>query len=231
MSGEFLPGQLSAIMGPSGAGKSSLLDVLAAFRRRGTSGDVLANGRPAVEAARRGLCAYIQQEDHVRGGVTPLEAMTLATRLKTGAGADEARNRAEEVLRVLGLVRQQDTLTAKLSGGQRRRLSVALELAGDPAVLFLDEPTTGLDSVSTTRCVELLRLLAREGRTVICTLHQPSARLFAMVDRVYALAEGCCVYDGAPDQVLPHLAARGLHCPPYHNPADFCESRRRLANS
>lgn len=81
----------------------------------------------------------------------------------------------------------------------------------------------GLDSTSCAQCIELLRFLARGGRTIIITIHQPSARIFERFDSLYAVAEGRCIYKGSPQALLPFLASKGLECPPYHNPADFCK--------
>lgn len=82
----------------------------------------------------------------------------------------------------------------------------------------------GLDSSSTSSCVQLLKDLAREGRTVVCTIHQPSALVFEKFDHLYAVAGGHCVYHGSIPQLVPHLATVGLVCPRSHNPADFRES-------
>ena len=80
---------------------------------------------------------------------------------------------------------------------------------------------SGLDTVTTTTTLKLLRKLAHEGRTVVCTIHQPSASLFSMFDHVYVLAAGLCVYQGATEELVPFLASTGLNCPTHYNPADF----------
>ncbi|KAL0103668.1 hypothetical protein PUN28_017733 [Cardiocondyla obscurior] len=226
ISGEFKSGELVAIMGPSGAGKSTLLNALAGFTVSGVSGEVRVNGKiraPQSERWKRTSC-YIQQDSILRTYITVGEAMTLAAHLKLGYTISSAYKHSQvlELLEMLGLSHCYDTLCGKLSGGQKKRLDIALELLTNPSVLFLDEPTTGLDSSSCSQCVALMKRLAElERRTVICTIHQPSALLLEMFDSLYVVAGGYCIYRGPVSSLLPHLASVGAHCPPYHNPADF----------
>lgn len=226
VSGDFKAGELTAIMGPSGAGKSTLLNVLAGFTVQGVTGEILVNGKkrvPHSERWRRTSC-YIQQDSLQRTRLTVGEAMTLAAHLKLGYTISSAYKHTQvlELLEILGLGYCYDTLCGRLSGGQKKRLDVAIELLSNPSVLFLDEPTTGLDSASCSQCIALLQRLARvERRTVVCTIHQPSALLFEMFDQLYAVAEGHCIYRGSIQSLVPHLSSVGADCPSYHNPADF----------
>ncbi|XP_032665569.1 ATP-binding cassette sub-family G member 1 [Odontomachus brunneus] len=226
VSGEFKAGELVAIMGPSGAGKSTLLNVLAGFTMKGASGEILVNGKtrlPYSERWKKSSC-YIQQNSMLRTQITVGEAMTVTANLKLGYSISSAYKHSQilKLLEMLGLTHCYDTLCGKLSGGQKKRLDIALELLTNPSVLFLDEPTTGLDASSCSQCVALLKRLAEvERRTVICTIHQPSALLLEMFDSLYVVTNGYCIYRGPTNSLLPHLASIGANCPPYHNPADF----------
>ncbi|KAK6640138.1 hypothetical protein RUM44_011824 [Polyplax serrata] len=226
VSGRFKANRLTAVMGPSGAGKSSLLDVLAAYRWKGVSGSVLLNDKERIkndDAMRKNTSCYIPQNDYLRIELKVYEAMNYAADLKLGSRVSrrQKNQQVSDLLKLLGLFNCWDVSTCNLSGGQKKRLSLALELLSNPSILFLDEPTTGLDSSSCSQCVSLLKILAQQGRTVICTMHQPSALIFDMIDDLYVLSQGECIYSGEARNLIGYLMEMNLVCPQLNNPADF----------
>ncbi|EDV57509.1 ATP-binding cassette sub-family G member 1 [Drosophila erecta] len=215
--GTFKSGELTAIMGPSGAGKSSLMNILTGLTKSGVSGKI------EIGKARK-LCGYIMQDDHFFPYFTVEETMLMSATLKISnkcVSLKEKRTLIDYLLNSLKLSKTRQTKCSNLSGGQKKRLSIALELIDNPAVLFLDEPTTGLDSSSSFDTIQLLRGLANEGRTIVCTIHQPSTNIYNLFNLVYVLSAGRCTYQGTPQNTVMFLSSVGLECPPYHNPADF----------
>lgn len=129
----------------------------------------------------------------------------------------------DDIIQQLGLTQCSNVKVANCSGGQKKRLSIALELVFSPNVLLLDEPTTGLDSVSSMQMVQLLKSLVQSHPIIICaSIHQPSAKLFNLFDQVYVVsALGNTIYSGPGSKLLEHLNSFNLQCPIFHNIADF----------
>ncbi|KZC04862.1 ATP-binding cassette sub-family G member 4, partial [Dufourea novaeangliae] len=221
ISGEFRAGELTAIMGLSGAGKSTLMNILAGYTTKGVTGNIMVNSRTRNLTEFKRISAYIMQNDNLQPLLTVQEAMDIAADLKLVASHQQKAQKIEQILVTMNLDASRYTRTGQLSGGERKRLAIALEMLNSPPILFLDEPTSGLDSVTSKYCITLLKQLAKAGQTVICSIHQPSASLLSMIDHLYVVADGYCVYSGSTQNLVPYLSSLGLQCPTHYNPADY----------
>lgn len=227
INGRFKSGEMSAIMGPSGAGKSTLLNILTGFKHdknlKGNIHYLDERGNKESCSMHKKYSRYILQEDYLPRLFTINEIMMISVNLKIDNNINHKTKQIliDDILITLDLIDKKNTLTNKLSGGERKRLSIALELVDNPPIMFLDEPTTGLDSYSSFQCIKMLQNLARSYRTIICTIHQPSATIYEMFDHIYLIADGRCMYDGTAKDTVSYFAELGLRCPKYHNPADY----------
>ncbi|XP_053664151.1 ATP-binding cassette sub-family G member 4-like [Anopheles marshallii] len=234
VSGKFQPGRLVAILGPSGAGKSSLLGILSGLRQTGFIGTIEVNGLMLDRGKYRQQCVYIQQDFNLIEHLTVLETMNYAAELKLPNKSEMVRKKkVNDILHILGLDNGMRTLVKKLSGGEKKRLSIGIELVSNPPIILLDEPTSGLDSVSAMELLSYVKTVASEGRTVACVIHQPSSSLFQLFDDLYLLSGGMCIYNGPLDGMVGTFAEGGFHCPKFYNRADFalevaCKPLREL---
>jgi ABC-type multidrug transport system ATPase subunit len=195
---------LLAVVGPSGAGKSTLLNALTG-QRPADNGTVLYDGRDLYRdyAELRQRIGLVPQDDILHGQLTVRSALSYAAELRfpQDTAKAERRDRVDEVIRELGLEQRAEQPVHSLSGGQRKRVSVALELLTKPSLLFLDEPTSGLDPGMDRSVMHMLRGLADDGRTVIVVTH--SVLSLDVCDRLLVLAPGGKVaYYGLPDDAL-----------------------------
>ncbi|KAG0235040.1 hypothetical protein BGW41_000932 [Actinomortierella wolfii] len=230
ISGSAPAGVVLAVMGPSGAGKSTLVDILAGKRKDGkVSGQILLNGKQVHESEIRRAVGFVDQEDVLPPTQTVYEAILFSAmlRLPEGMPIHRVHERVTEVIEMLGLShcanRRIGNVTARgISGGEKRRVSIALELITRPPILILDEPTSGLDSFSAHMVVEVLCKLARsKTTTVIMTIHQPRSDIFFMFDQTLVVAKGETLYFGPTKTAAAYFSRRGLDCPPNYNIADY----------
>ncbi|XP_048479461.1 protein scarlet [Plutella xylostella] len=230
VSGIAKPGSLVALMGPSGAGKTTLMSALANRVPVGTitDGEISMNGRPVGDFMHR-ESGYMHQDDLFVDNLTVMEHLTIMARLRMDRRTTTIarRRRVNQLLRQLALYPSRYTRIGgldgrkTLSGGERKRLAFATELLTDPGLLFCDEPTTGLDSFSAQKLVALLRANVVQGKTIICTIHQPSSELMALFDSLMLLAEGRVAYAGSAAGALGFFKSLGYHCPLMYNPTDY----------
>ncbi|XP_049778131.1 protein scarlet-like isoform X1 [Schistocerca cancellata] len=231
VTGAVLPGSLVALIGGSGAGKSTLLAALAHRSPAGTivDGEVRMDGL-ALDDSVRQLTGFLHQHEAFFSSLTVREHLSIMAHLKMDRGVprDMRELRVQSLLKALGLAHRADTLIGEpgarkvLSGGERKRLAFATELLTDPEMLFCDEPTTGLDSVSAQTLVEVMRDMAAHGKTILCSIHQPSSEIFEMFDNIILLADGGRIaFMGTVAAGLEFFGRLGFRCPPTFNPADF----------
>lgn len=202
-------GCFCAIVGPSGAGKSTLLKLLCGIRRPGR-GVVELFGEEASRSARApDRIGYVPQDDIVHASLSVERVLRYAAELRLGRATElERRRRVDEVLALLALSDRRRARVKRLSGGQRKRVSIAVELMTQPRVLFLDEPTSGLDPGLEKQLMHTLRSLASEGRTVVVTTH--IMETMDAVDLLVVVHGGFLVFAGPPARALEFFRVSDL---------------------
>nr|CCA26606.1 ATPbinding Cassette (ABC) Superfamily putative [Albugo laibachii Nc14] len=231
VSGYITPGRLTAILGPSGSGKTTLLNVLAdrVHRNADVQGTIELNGLDRVNTDFTAITSYVAQEDALLGSFSVMETLMMAAKLTLSpemCKKNTIRQQVDFVLGEMGLQSCRDTIVGDiyrkgLSGGQKRRLCVAIELLSNPSILLMDEPTSGLDSNSAYHTIRYIqKLCQRDNKSVLCTIHQPSSRVFSMFDNVLFLTEGAVTYFGSGKQAREYFTHLGHECPLYSNPAE-----------
>ncbi|XP_041020110.1 ABC transporter G family member 25 [Juglans microcarpa x Juglans regia] len=228
ITGMVSPGEVLAILGPSGSGKSTLLNALAGrLYGSGFTGAILANGRKLNKTVLR-RTGFVTQDDVLYPHLTVRETLIFCSllRLPKTLSKKERISIAESVIAELGLVKCENTIIGNsfirgISGGERKRVSIANEMLINPSLLILDEPTSGLDSTGAHRLVSTLGSLAQKGKTIVTSIHQPSSRVYQMFNSVLVLSEGRCLYFGKGGEAVPYFESVGFSPSFSMNPADF----------
>mmetsp|Transcript_33644 Transcript_33644/g.69975 ORF Transcript_33644/g.69975 Transcript_33644/m.69975 type:complete len:916 (-) Transcript_33644:135-2882(-) len=228
VSGKIAHGNLTAIMGPSGAGKTTFLSLMSGKVDR-TGGTINVNGEEAQLSEFRNVIGFVPQEDIMMRELTVEEniAHSALMRLPTKWPKEKKMARVDEVLESLEIDHIRDMVVGDerrrgISGGQRKRVNIAMEMVMKPSLCCLDEPTSGLDSTTSYTVVNSLKDMARAGANVITVLHQPKYEVFQLFDNVLLLGKGgMTVYYGKTSGMEEYFAKRGFPCPDRANPADY----------
>ncbi|XP_062194077.1 ABC transporter G family member 53 isoform X2 [Phragmites australis] len=198
ISGSFRPGVLTALMGVSGAGKTTLMDVLAGRKTGGyIDGNITISGYPKKQETFARVSGYCEQNDIHSPNVTVYESLAFSAWLRLPADVDYSRRKMfiDEVMELVELLPLKDALVglpgvSGLSTEQRKRLTIGVELVANPSIIFMDEPTSGLDARAAAIVMRAIRNTVDTGRTVVCTIHQPSIDIFESFDELFLMKRG-----------------------------------------
>ncbi|PIA65378.1 hypothetical protein AQUCO_00100686v1 [Aquilegia coerulea] len=198
VSGAFRPGVLTALMGVSGAGKTTLMDVLAGRKTGGyIDGSITISGYPKKQETFARISGYCEQNDIHSPHVTVYESLVYSAWLRLPHEVDTATRKmfVDEVMELVELAPLRDAIvglpgTSGLSTEQRKRLTIAVELVANPSIIFMDEPTSGLDARAAAIVMRAVRNTVDTGRTVVCTIHQPSIDIFEAFDELFLMKRG-----------------------------------------
>uniref|UniRef100_A0A8C3SKT2 ATP-binding cassette sub-family G member 8 n=1 Tax=Chelydra serpentina TaxID=8475 RepID=A0A8C3SKT2_CHESE len=223
-------GQMLAIIGSSACGKTSLLDVITCRDQSGKikSGQIIINGKPSTHQLVKKCVAHVRQDDRLLPSLTVKETLSFVAKLRLPKTFSDAQRekRVENVIAELRLRQCANTRVGNeyirgVSGGERRRVSIGVQLLWNPGILILDEPTSGLDSFTAHNLVITLSRLARGNRLVLLSVHQPRSDIFQLFDLVLLMTAGTTIYCGTARDMVQYFTEIGYPCPKYSNPADF----------
>eukprot|EP00040_Diaphanoeca_grandis_P023183 m.125735 g.125735 ORF g.125735 m.125735 type:complete len:667 (-) comp29148_c0_seq1:198-2198(-) len=231
ISGHIEKGSMIALMGATGSGKSTMLSALANRLEGGAALDKeseIRYGPYSWEKSLRSKIGFVEQDDIVISELTVRQSLMFQARLRLGNLSREKQiARVDHVVKQLRLQRCENTIVGDaldrgISGGERKRLCIGMELLVQPLLFFLDEPTSGLDSRTATLLVECLQELTLEGVTVIASIHQPSSQVYSNFSHLCFLHDGNCIFFGDRGEAsINYFAAQGFHCPVHFNPPDY----------
>ena len=221
-------GSVLAILGPSGAGKTTLINCLTLNAHGGvTRGRITLNGETLTPAMLRSRCFVVQQQDNHWPGLTCTETLQYAADLYMTVSDEEKAERVSSVIAKMGLescatTRVGNEFLPGMSGGQKRRLSIAIALIKQPDLMFLDEPTSGLDAAAAANVMTYIKRLAEQEQLIIvATIHQPSSKIFHSFDKLMILSKGRPAYTGPAASAISYFNGIGHSIKTTDNPAEY----------
>ncbi|GLJ44375.1 hypothetical protein SUGI_0930160 [Cryptomeria japonica] len=223
------PWEILAIAGPSGAGKSTLLQLLAGRTKPPTSESesIFINDIPADAKQLRRISGYVTQNDALFPFLTVEETLMFSARLRLCSKEADKRSRVAALIKDLGLSHVRGSRIGNervrgISGGERRRVSIGVDVVHDPPVLILDEPTSGLDSSSALHIIKILKSMAElHGRTVILSIHQPGFRILELFDSILLLSHGSAIHHGSLQALHSNILSAGYRILPHVNILEY----------
>jgi ATP-binding cassette, subfamily G (WHITE), eye pigment precursor transporter len=227
--GYVKPGEFLAVLGPSGAGKTTLLNCLSNRldnKLSLASGQIFINSCPIDQVKYSKLIGYVPQEDILFSCMTPREILDFSASLTLNIKKKERKELVDKYIEDLGLkscadVYVGDHIYKSLSGGEKKRTSLGMELICNPYILFLDEPTTGLDSYIAINIIDvIINITKKYNTTIIATIHQPNSQIFAKFDKLLLLSNGITTYMGDAKGSIDYIIDSGFPISANYNPAD-----------
>lgn len=224
----FISGELTSLVGTSGSGKTSLLDVISGRSDGEVTGVVSYKGEQCTRDVMMQKSSYVLQADRLLPTLTVRETLTYMAYLKLPGNSSlaEIEAKVQSVIMDMGLSHVADNriggaVIRGVSGGEKRRITIGVQLLKDPDILLLDEPTSGLDAFTAHHLVSSLADIAHKGKIVIMSIHQPRSDIFNLIDKIAILTMGQLAYLGQPSQMVPYFTSIGYPCPQNQNPCDI----------
>ena len=226
ITGEIGRGAMVGVMGGSGAGKSTFVNVLMG-KTNNTGGSVRINGTPGKIKQYKKIIGYVPQDDIVLPELTVRENILHSARIRLPSNWNDRdiQHHVDTLIDCLELSHVKDSLVGSpakpvISGGQRKRVSIGMELGAAPMALFLDEPTSGLDATAASHVMKILKVLSRLGITIVTIIHQPRQEIYESIDDLILLGNGRLIYQGKNSDAQNHFGRAGFQFPEHANPAD-----------
>lgn len=229
VSGKLYAGQSLAIVGPSGSGKTTLLNFLAKKKMTGAKqfGEIYFNNELIKSSTKyKKLISYVMQDDVLEESLTPLEILMFTAKIRINESQNFIEEKVSSLISQLGIEKCKNTIVGGImnkgiSGGEKRRVSIAAELLNDSAIIILDEPTSGLDSQTAFELISTLNEIKNSGKIIIFTIHQPSSEIYSLLNRILILVKGSKVFMKDKSELSTFFSNKNLHIPQYYNQFEY----------